>query len=357
MDERNESILIQEAKKHFSALGLRFFLGSLVIYAVNIGVSAVVGTFWPQAYDNLSLTLVLSIVPMYLIGIPALYLIVRPVPTGTPGTGKLTAGWFITFLVLSYGFMTLTNLIGTYLGMFIELLVPSAQASTNAVQAVAFGGEIWINAIFMVLLAPVIEEFVFRKTLVDRTIQYGEGVSMLLSGLFFGLFHGNLTQFLYAFVMGAILSLLYARTGKIRYTIAIHMIVNFMGSVVGVLLIRAAGLSELMNQFLGDSSEGLGSLDMAAIMELAQDHAAGLALYLLFTCVVYGCMLAAVILLIVRHRQLRPLPGRTVIPKGKRFSTVICNPGVLILIVFYLVVIFFATFGNGLVQSISGLAG
>jgi len=42
--------------------------------------------------------------------------------------------------------------------------------------------------------APVCEELIFRKMLVTRALKYGEGVAILLSGLVFGLFHGDLNQ-------------------------------------------------------------------------------------------------------------------------------------------------------------------
>ena len=47
---------------------------------------------------------------------------------------------------------------------------------------------------------------------------------MLFSGLMFGLFHGNLNQFVYAFVLGLCFGFIYVKTGNIRYTIGLHML-------------------------------------------------------------------------------------------------------------------------------------
>ena len=47
-----------------------------------------------------------------------------------------------------------------------------------------------------VIIAPVMEELVFRKYLVDRLVPYGQKTAVVLSGLFFGLFHGNFISFL-----------------------------------------------------------------------------------------------------------------------------------------------------------------
>ena len=67
-------------------------------------------------------------------------------------------------------------------------------------------------------------------------MKYGERNAMMLSALMFGLFHMNLFQFFYAFGIGLIFAYIYIKSRKIGYSIAFHMIINFMGSVVAVLV-------------------------------------------------------------------------------------------------------------------------
>ena len=69
------------------------------------------------------------------------------------------------------------------------------------------------------VLAPVFEELVFRKVLVDHVLPFGEWPAILFSGITFGLFHGNLTQFFYAALLGMVLAYVYIRTGNILYSI------------------------------------------------------------------------------------------------------------------------------------------
>ena len=57
-------------KKSFSGLGLRFLIGTLIIYAVQIAVAGVVGMLKPEWLDNATITLILSVMPLYLIGMP-----------------------------------------------------------------------------------------------------------------------------------------------------------------------------------------------------------------------------------------------------------------------------------------------
>ena len=48
----------------------------------------------------------------------------------------------------------------------------------------------------------------------------------------FGLFHLNLFQFFYAFGLGLMFGYVYMRTSQLRYSIVMHMIINFNGSVL-----------------------------------------------------------------------------------------------------------------------------
>ena len=50
-------------KKSFSGLGLRFLIGTLIIYAVQIAVAGVVGMLKPEWLDNATITLIRSGVP------------------------------------------------------------------------------------------------------------------------------------------------------------------------------------------------------------------------------------------------------------------------------------------------------
>ena len=84
-----------------------------------------------------------------------------------------------------------TNIIGIIKGSPVDDAIADLVSELNP-----------LTAFFvMVLLAPALEEWIFRKLLVDRTIRYGEGTAIFLSGLMFGLFHGNLNQFVYTFLV------------------------------------------------------------------------------------------------------------------------------------------------------------
>lgn len=93
------------------------------------------------------------------------------------------------------------------------------------------------------VLAPICEEILFRGILADRLSRYGQGRAAVVSALLFGLFHGNLTQFFYAFGLGLLLAAVYFKTGRLIVPITLHTLFNVCGSGVPLLLgNREAGL-------------------------------------------------------------------------------------------------------------------
>jgi uncharacterized membrane protein len=53
-----------------------------------------------------------------------------------------------------------------------------------------------------------------------------------MSALLFGLFHGSLNQLCYAFLLGLVFGYVYIRTGKLRYTIMLHIGINSLSTVL-----------------------------------------------------------------------------------------------------------------------------
>jgi membrane protease YdiL (CAAX protease family) len=93
-----------------------------------------------------------------------------------------------------------------------------------------------VAILFTVILAPVFEEILFRHLVLDRLLYLGDWSALLISSLFFGLFHTNLYQFLYAWMVGLVLGYIHIMTGRMIYNIGLHMFINlFCGVLVGYL--------------------------------------------------------------------------------------------------------------------------
>ena len=162
-----------------------------------------------------------------------------------------------------------------------------------------------------------------------RTLKYGEGVSILLSGLAFGLFHGNFNQFAYAFGIGVFFAYVFVKTGNVKITIALHACMNGFTSVVLTNLIQALDLQRLVEL----AQNGLNNLQdseaFEAYVQFVTDNAGlivAIGLCILFE---YGFALLGIILLIVNRKRFHVSAGEVTIPKGKRFFIIFCNIGMI----------------------------
>lgn len=92
------------------------------------------------------------------------------------------------------------------------------------------------------ILAPIAEEILFRGLIQRTLLPYGKRFAILCSAFTFGIFHGNLLQSPYAFLVGLVLGYTAAEY-SIAWSMVLHMINNL---VIADLLNRlTAGLSDI----------------------------------------------------------------------------------------------------------------
>lgn len=182
---------------------------------------------------------VLAAAASYGIAFPAALLILRTLPA-QPGeekralTGRQGAGlWLMALGCLYLSNMLTLALIGAFSDAY-GAPIPNPLENTAA-QGVVF------NLALGCLLAPVAEELLFRRTVIDRLRPWGEGFAVCASALLFALVHANPYQMLYAFTVGLILGCVYLYTGGVRWTMALHAGLNLV----------SAGLLPLMERIPG----------------------------------------------------------------------------------------------------------
>ncbi len=329
-------------KKSFSSLGWRFLIGTLVIYAVQMGVVAIVGMVKPEWLQNTTISLILTIMPLYLIGMPILIALVKRMPGEAPEKKSIKPGQFVVALIMCYALMYCGNLVGTLITTVVGALKGSAV--DNALMTYATESNMVVTFIYMVICAPILEEYIFRKLIVDRTVKYGQGVAIVLSGLMFGLFHGNLNQFAYAMLLGMFLAFMYVKTGNLKITIGLHMCINFMGAVVSVLLLKSIHLEEYQEIVMNGG-------DPEAIMNFMMQYLPGWIGYMVYVLFILAAVITGIVLFIVFRKRFAVEPGQ--IPKGQRFKTVICNPGMLCYCIFWIVMIIIQMFPE-MITAITG---
>ena len=319
---------LKSVKKHFSKIGLMFFLGTLIIYATQIIPIVIIRLVRPEWITHPDISIIISVLPLYLVGMPILICLVKKVPAIRLEHRKMTPGAFAVAAIMCFAVMYISNIAGNMLTVIIGLL--KGEAVQNVVMQMTSDTSLWVIILYMVICAPVMEEYVFRKLIVDRAAVYGEGVAVLLSGLMFGLFHGNLNQFVYAFALGVFLAYLYVKTGNLKITIALHMMINFVGGFISTVLLRVINIEEM--------EAALSNADMQVIMDYVANNAGGIVAYALFSIFVFGMMIAGTVLLIVNFSRQKfwLAQGEVQIPKGKKFTTVMLNVGMLLYSIFWI---------------------
>lgn len=321
--------LLKTYKKHFSSLGLMYFFGALIIIGVQVAVSMLVLAFAPSLLDNPNLSLLVSMLPTYAIAFPLTSLLIRQVPGVQMKKHNMKPTQLLGAFAISYVLMYLSNLAGQFFTNIIGIIKGSPVDDAIADLVSELNP---LTAFFvMVLLAPALEEWIFRKLLVDRTIRYGEGTAIFLSGLMFGLFHGNLNQFVYTFLVGAFWAFIYVKTGRLRYTIYLHMALNFMGSIGSLFFLDAISTLE------GGSSAMNGFHFLLGML-------LPLAIVIPYLIVVFGLVISGIVLLVTNWKRFRLIPAELFIPKEKRFSVIFLNAGMILYVLFWIIQIILQLF-------------
>lgn len=115
----------------------------------------------------------------------------------------------------------------------------------------------WVQMLYAVIIAPVVEEIFFRGIVHDRLSKVmALPVAVVLSSIGFALLHGELLSIIVAFACGVVLALLYSRFDSIMVPIAFHIGFNLFGYAVPylkdpVLVVAAAVASVAL--FIGSA--------------------------------------------------------------------------------------------------------
>lgn len=299
----------KEARSVFFKLGISFaaFVGVPLVIQLLLVAGVQLGVVTLLEYNE-DFALFLSMTILYIAGFPVFWMLCRRIPVvETIPRCRWGAGKLILSFVICLSMVYIGNAIGQVLMYLVGKF--TGTPNVNPLQELLMNVNPWIVFLSAVVIAPIAEELIFRKLLIDRTIQYGQGISILVSGLVFGLAHGNFYQFFYAFGLGMIFAYIYVKTGNIVYPILFHTVINFMGSIVPLMLLKVLNETGMV-----------GMLFMSA-----------------YGMMILTATIAGIVLLICFRTQIIMDPPKLPIPKGRRLSTVFLNPGMMLYLILSIV--------------------
>ena len=132
-----------------------------------------------------------------------------------------------------------TQYLTTYIMSFVASLFPHwMDAYESLLETAGLDDQISIlMVVCSVIFAPFCEELVFRGVTMHQAKKcLPFWAANLLQALLFGIFHMNMIQGIYAFCLGLVLGYVCNRGGSIYYSILLHMLFNFWGTVLSGLI-------------------------------------------------------------------------------------------------------------------------
>ncbi|MCU5120713.1 CPBP family intramembrane glutamic endopeptidase [Bacillus thuringiensis] len=217
--------------------GIRYKSGFVILlYLVMtqfvgiIGVQLLAKTGWYDIQGNQQQAIQQLLVHWELIGFSLtliiVFLIYRKELINDPKLSiKLSRNLFIWILV-GIIFIFLAQMVGSVLDKSVFQLTTQSANTSSTVAAAAISP---VALVSIVLLAPLVEEFVFRYAAINiLTQKFKQTGSILISSLFFSIMHFDFPFVFGYFLIGVILAVVYMRTNRLLVSFVVHASMNLI---------------------------------------------------------------------------------------------------------------------------------
>ncbi|MCQ4922901.1 CPBP family intramembrane metalloprotease [Tissierella carlieri] len=136
-----------------------------------------------------------------------------------------------------------------YVFIFLSIYFPLAIIISNLFSPLYFtsiGEEQLAVGIFILqgIIVPIVEEIVYRGTLLENLRKYGDSFAIVISALIFGMMHGH--RVVDIFFAGIFTGVVYVKSNQLSYSILMHLFINLFFTSL-VFWIRKSFLIEDIN--------------------------------------------------------------------------------------------------------------
>ncbi|WP_101773830.1 CPBP family intramembrane glutamic endopeptidase [Peptostreptococcus faecalis] len=146
---------------------------------------------------------------------------------------------------LDFSFINKKNLITILLGFLalraiahigtaiLNLQGMNTSANDQALIKVYKGYSWYLVIVSMTIFPAIVEEILFRGYIVGRLFKNKKIIGIIVSALLFGAVHTptNITSYAMYSLMGAVMGILYYKTGRLEVAIGAHFLNNFIGII------------------------------------------------------------------------------------------------------------------------------
>lgn len=284
----------KSAKKDFmmaSACSIALIALFMILQGIGVAIANSLGIM-NESYTQY----ILVLIPLHIITTPIIYFAFRSKKDSGIEKKKLTVPQFLGIIPIIYAFVFAGSMISNGISLFLN------EHSSEAVAAVTTGENVFFRILVVGITAPIIEELLFRKLLIDRLAKHSQIWAVVFSAIAFGLFHMNITQFFYATFIGLVFGFVYVKTGNIFYTIGLHMVVNLATTCIAANITSEIGM-------------------------------------LIYSAVLMSLAVLGVVLFFVKYRKALKLKKNENLSTGKATSACLLNPVTIIYFIVAFVVI------------------
>ena len=136
----------------------------------------------------------------------------------------MTAGSFFMLLAIFLGGQIVFSLASQGLEYVFNLFGLSVMEAVDSASGISDSFSMFL---YIGLFAPIAEEIIFRGLLLRMLLPYGKRFAILATAFLFGIFHGNIIQSPFAFVVGLVLGYV-AVEYSMGWGMVLHMINNML---------------------------------------------------------------------------------------------------------------------------------
>lgn len=222
-----------KAKKILSWTGFGLFITAAAVLLIQSLIGNLVDLRYPAIAETDWYIWAVTALSVVGVGLPAFYLMTKQIPNSRRGERqKLKLTQFLALFFICTAAMYITNFFSVIITVLISLAKGENIFDLNPLLEIIEGSNFVLTLIYAAIIAPIVEELLFRKLLLDKLRRFGDIPAILISGIAFGLFHMNLSQMFYATVLGMIFAYVTIRTNTVKYSIFLHIMINFIGTAI-----------------------------------------------------------------------------------------------------------------------------
>lgn len=211
---------------------LRIFIALCAWFLIYKLFGVLVGPALEGTTSNLLRNVICRMVVPYTLGLGFFYIIVRNMEKKEIDKQGISATDMVKAFVIQSGF-------SFFIFFIINLILTICRLKKPGLATEDISSNIIFYIVLLLIFNPILEEFLYRKLVLERLLVVGEKLAIFLCAALFALphlFSMGFPSMVYTFVLGVVWSVVTIRTGKLWPAIVLHALSNLYGSFLPLLM-------------------------------------------------------------------------------------------------------------------------